>query len=93
MTDRDTSTPEGFLTVPADMPAGYPIDAITYALSRAEAVLTMVTGQFDGSGTGRYCDSVIAGALCAVSGELSLIRTMVYHGFQTEGGLHDDPTH
>lgn len=89
MIDRDTSTPEAFLSAPNDMPAGYPIDAITCALSRAEAVLTLLQGQFNGMGDYRYCDAVIANALWSVSGEIGLIRTMVDHGHQTAGGGHD----
>lgn len=86
MTHRNVGAPEDFLTVPVDMPAGYPIDAITCALSRAEAVLIMVGGQFSGGGGDRYSDEVIANALWAARGELALIRTMVDHGFETEGG-------
>lgn len=84
MSYRDLGTAEAFLTVPSDMPPGYPVDAIHCALSRADAVLRMVSGQFDGSGGDRYCDDIICNALWAVSGEIQLLKTLIDHGYATE---------
>ena len=85
MTTRYLGTPEDVLAVPADVPAGYPINAMECALSRADAVLVLLSGQFDGTGDGRLADHVICNALWAVSGELAILRKLLDHGRRTEG--------
>ena len=81
---RYLGTPEAVLAIPADVPAGYPIDAIECALSRADAVLVLLSGQFDGTGAERLADHVICNALWAVRGELGLLGKLVGHGYMTE---------
>lgn len=83
-------TPEGFLAVPADAEPGYHYDALTAALERAKAVLSMVRSQFDGTNgeAGRFTDAVITGAIWSVEGDLALLETLLKHGWDTvkEGG-------
>ena len=83
-TFRDLGTPENVLSVADDLPSGYPIDAIDCALSRAEALMALLSGQFDGTGAGRLVDSIICNALWAVSGDLALLRKLLDHGYATE---------
>lgn len=78
-------TPEDLLDVAGNMPAGYPIDAIECAMTRAESVLLLLFGQFDGTGGGRLADHIICDALWTVTGELALLRKLFNHGYRTEG--------
>ena len=78
------TTPEQALAISADVPAGYPIDAIDCALSRADAVLDLLACQFDGADSPRLADNIISNALWAVSGELALLRKLFEHGHKTE---------
>ncbi|SDU04760.1 hypothetical protein SAMN05216296_1472 [Pseudomonas pohangensis] len=80
---RFFTTPEDVLTVPENMPAGYPVDAISCAIARADAMLLLIEGQFDAD-DGRLADHVIANALWAVRGELAVIGKLVDHGHNTE---------
>ncbi|SFP27469.1 hypothetical protein SAMN05216229_101258 [Geopseudomonas sagittaria] len=84
MTCRTYSTPEDVLRVPGDVPPGYPIDAIDCALSRADAVVVLLSGQFDGTGAERLADHIVSNALWAVRGELAMLRQLFEHGHQTE---------
>ena len=85
---RDTfSTPEDILIPSPDTPPGYPVDAILCALSRAEATLTLLTGQFN-EDCDRYSDEVLSSVVWSVRGDLGLIRTMVEHGNRTGRDLH-----
>ena len=77
-------TPEAVLAVPADMPAGYPIDAIECALSRADAVLVLLSGQFDGTGAERLADHIVCNALWSVRGELDNLGKLLSYGYATE---------
>lgn len=83
-TFRYLGTPESVLSVAGDLPPGYPIDAIDCALSRAEALLVLLSGQFDGTGTERLVDSIICNALWVVSGDLAMLRKLLDHGYATE---------
>lgn len=76
--------PEDLLTVGTTAHAGVPIDAITAACSRAEAVLHLVMAQFNsGPDVERLSDSVIANVLWDVQGTLGLIRSLALHGDTT----------
>jgi hypothetical protein len=84
MSFRTYSTPEDVMRVPSDVPAGYPIDAIDCALSRADAVVVLLSGQFDGTGAERLADHIVSNALWAVRGELAMLRQLFEHDHQTE---------
>jgi phosphoribosylcarboxyaminoimidazole (NCAIR) mutase len=83
MSTRNLHTPEDVLSIASDMPAGYPIGAIDCALSRANAVLILLSGQFDGSDSERLAGHLIANILWSVQGDLALIKKMVKHGYDT----------
>lgn len=76
-------TPEAFFDVPANAEPGYPIDAIDCALARADSTLTMLLGQFDGTGEQAYAPHIVANVLWAIQGEIRLAKKMIYHGFHT----------
>jgi len=81
MTYRTFCTPEAVLTVPSDVPPGYPIDAMECALSRADSVLVLLSGQFDGTGAERLADHIVCNALWAVRGELAMLGKLLSHGY------------
>jgi hypothetical protein len=83
MSTRNLHTPEDVLSIASDMPADYPIDPIECAIARANAVLILLSGQFDGTGGERLADHLIANVLWSVQGDLALIKTMVMHGHDT----------
>ena len=83
MSTRNLHTPEDVLSIASDMPAGYPIDAIDCALSRANAVLILLSGQFDGSDNERLAGHLIANILWSIQGDLALIQKLVRHGYDT----------
>jgi len=70
--------PEDLLTVPTQTDAGIPIDAITCAVERANAVLLLLEDKFE-CDTPRLASNVIAAALWDVRGTLGLIRTLAIH--------------
>ena len=83
---RNMSTPQDVMTVAADLPACYPVDAMGCALDRARAVLMLISGQFDGTGSGQIlADRIIADALWSVMGNLDEVRKLLEHGYNTEG--------
>ncbi len=79
----DCSLPETILAVAPGAEAGIPIDAITAACSRADAVLDLLMVQFDGESGHRFVDHVILHALWDVQGTLEQIRTLANYGHQT----------
>lgn len=79
----DCYLPEAMLVVAPGAPGGVPIDAITAAIARADAVLYLLSGQFSGDPGERYCDAIIANALWDVQGTLGLIKTLVLHADAT----------
>ena len=79
-------TPETLFTIPGNVEPGYPLDAIECALSRADATLLLLSGQFDGAGAERLADDAIGNVLWAVRGEIGLLKKMVAHGYKTERG-------
>lgn len=83
MSTRNLHTPEDVLSIASDMPAGYPIDPIECAIARANAVLILLSGQFDGTGGERFADHLIANVLWSVQGELALVHKLVQHGYET----------
>lgn len=78
-----TDTPESLLSMDSNAPASYPTDAISCALARADAVLLMLSGQFDGSNEERLADRVVSDVISAIHGEMRLIKTMLAHGSHT----------
>lgn len=86
-----TGTPESLLRLASNAPAGYPTDAICCALARADAVLLMLSGQFDGSNEERLADHVISDVISAIHGEMCLIKTMLAHGSHTAKRQHPSP--
>lgn len=72
-------TPESRLNV-----AGYLTDDINCALGRAEAVLLMLSGQFDGSNEDRLNDRIISNVISAIHSEMRLIKTMLAHDSHNE---------
>lgn len=79
-------TPEGLLVMHPESPAGIPLDAITSCIERAGAVLSMLSGYFDGtvSPSAVPSNDVLANAVWSVEGDLALIRTLVDHAWDTE---------
>ena len=73
------SQPEDLLGITANAPAGVPIDAITCAIERAQAVLCLLEDQFEADQSQRLANRVILGALWDVRGTLEQIRTLVVH--------------
>ena len=73
------SQPEDLLCINANAPAGVPIDAITCAVERAQAVLCLLEDQFEAEQNQRLANRVIIGALWDVRGTLEQIRTLVVH--------------
>lgn len=78
----DCSAPEKMLTVAPGTEAGVPIDAITLACCRADAVLHLLQVQFE-STEGRASDGVILNALSDVQGTIELISTLALHGYHS----------
>jgi len=73
--------PEDLLSVCATNAAGVPIDAITAACSRVDAVLHLLMAQFNsGPDVERLSDSVIANVIWDVQGTVALIRSLALHG-------------
>lgn len=73
------SQPEDLLRITANAPAGVPIDALTCAIERAQAVLCLLEDQFEADQSQRLANRVILGALWDVRGTLEQIRTLVVH--------------
>ena len=73
------SQPEDMLCITANAPAGVPIDALTCAIERAQAVLCLLEDQFEAEQSQRLANRVILGALWDVRGTLEQIRTLVVH--------------
>lgn len=73
--------PEDLLSVCATNAVGVPIDAITAACSRVDAVLHLLMAQFNsGPDVERLSDSVIANVIWDVQGTVGLIRSLALHG-------------
>jgi len=73
--------PEDLLSVCATNAVGVPIDAITAACSRVDAVLHLLMAQFNsGPDVERLSDSVIANVIWDVQGTVALIRSLALHG-------------
>lgn len=79
---KSNGLPETFLSVPCNVEAGVPVDEIDCALSRADAVISMVMMAL-GSEAGRPADHVLTEALWCAQGQLALIRKMTYHAHAT----------
>nr|AAT96075.1 hypothetical protein [Pseudomonas viridiflava] len=75
------STPEDIFSL-TDVEAGVPIDAITCAISRADAVLLLLEDQFDDERPS-LSNHVIASALWDVRGTLGLIHKLAMHADRT----------
>lgn len=71
--------PEDLLCITPQAPAGVPIDAITCAVERAQAVLCLLEDQFEADHGQRLANSVILGVLWDVRGTLEQIRTLAVH--------------
>lgn len=76
------STPEDIFSL-TDVEAGVPIDAITCAISRADAVLLLLEDQFDNNERPSLSSHVIASALWDVRGTLGLIHKLAMHADRT----------
>lgn len=79
------STPEDIFTL-GHVEAGVPIDAITCAISRADAVLLLLEDQFEGDKPS-LSSHVIASALWDVRGTLGLIQKLAIHADRTSAPL------
>jgi hypothetical protein len=78
----DCGTPETMLEVAPGAEAGVPIDAITAACSRADAVLHLLQTQFE-SPEGRASDAVILDALWGIQGSIEIISKLAHHGYHS----------
>jgi hypothetical protein len=76
------STPEDIFDIGSHVEAGVPIDAITCAISRANAVLLMLEEQFE-TETPNLSSDVLASVVWDVRGTLGLIRKLAIHADQT----------
>lgn len=86
MTDmKYAGTPEELFEVPADAPAGYPIDAIDCALTRADSTLIVLSGQFDGTGAEENAPHIVANVLWSIQGDIRLALKMLRHAYAKEG--------
>lgn len=77
------TVPEDALGIKTDMPKGVPTDAILCAVSRADAILTLLSSQFEGEGSQVYSHEIIANALWSISGCLEQINLLVMHADAT----------
>ena len=77
-----TGLPEDILSVPAGVEAGVPIDEITCAVARADAVISMVMMAL-GTEDGRPADFILTDALWSAQSQLALIKQMAYHAHAT----------
>lgn len=84
MSQIDYSTPEGLMHVRQDAESGVPIDAITAACLRADAVLHLLITQFEGNTGGRLADYVITNALWDVQGAICQIKALSHYGYSSE---------
>lgn len=73
------SQPEDLFCITTKAPAGVPIDAITCAVERAQAVLCLLEDQFEAEQSQRLTNRVILSALWGVRGTLEQIRTLAVH--------------
>ncbi|HBP6750120.1 hypothetical protein FA419_19100 [Pseudomonas aeruginosa] len=74
--------PGGPATSSGDAAPGMPIDAITTACERAQAVLQLLSGQF-GNPDERYADHILAAVIWDVQGTIEQIRTLALYGNAT----------
>ncbi|MCO8165484.1 hypothetical protein NJC38_25435 [Pseudomonas sp. 21LCFQ010] len=74
--------PEHLLRVANDVEPGIPIDAITCAIDRADAVLCLLEDHFDGDKP-PLSSHIISSVLWDVRGTLGLIKTLALHGDAT----------
>ncbi|RRV39832.1 hypothetical protein EGJ86_10395 [Pseudomonas sp. o96-267] len=79
----DCSLPETIMTVDRTAEPGIPIDAITAACSRADAVLHFLMAEFNGESDRRSADYLICNALWGVQGLLEQIRALALYGDAT----------
>lgn len=77
-----TGQPEDILYVPTGAEAGLPIDEITCALARADAVISMVMSSLSNDGA-RMEDSILTDALWSAQSQLALIKKLAYHAHAT----------
>ena len=77
-----TGQPEDILFVPAGAETGLPIDEITCAVSRADAVISMVMAALSNDAD-RMADAVLIDALWSAQTQLALIKKMAYHAHAT----------
>ncbi len=83
MSARDTSVAEDVLVVAPDVAPGYLADAIIAEILRAEAVLLLISGQFNRNDDSRWSDQVMSSAVWSVQGHLGILKTLVNRGYKT----------
>lgn len=88
--ETDFGTPEGVLIINPNLGPGLPIDAIDCALSRAEAVLVLLSQQFDGEECSRLADELIANVLWSVRGDLQQLRKLTKFAWESEKTLREE---
>lgn len=93
MTLLSRSSPENFPNVTRHAYEGCPADVIDCALARADAVLVMLSGQFDGANEERLADSVISIVISAIQGEIRHVKEMLTLSGLTAIRPHSSPTH
>lgn len=80
------STPEDIFDISSQVEAGVPIDAITCAISRANAVLLMLEEQFE-TETPSLSSHVLASVIWDVRGTLGLIHKLAVHADKTSAPI------
>lgn len=79
------ATPEDIFAI-GQVEAGVPIDAITCAISRADAVLLLLEDHFEDDKP-RLSNHVIASVLWDVRGTLGLIQKLAIHADRTSTAI------
>lgn len=69
-------TPEDFMVLRPDAPAGVPIDAIECAIARANSILILLQGEFESKDSNTLSNGVISNVLWSVQGILEEIRIL-----------------
>jgi hypothetical protein len=83
MNSRDISVAEDVLVVSPDIAPGYLADAILAEIMRAESVLLLISGQFNGEDDGKWSDQVMSSAVWSVQGHLGILKTLINRGYMT----------
>jgi len=79
-------TPEACVSISDNLPAGYPLDAMYCALGRLNAILAVLSCQFDGSGgNGEPLSEIhMTNLIWAAEGQAATLKSLIEHGATTQ---------